>query len=135
MSQPIVFPYKIYKDFPCPIIKFELSSQIKRIETEAYVDSGASVSLFSIIDAQRLKLDYTRGEETFSTVGDGGIIQIFLHKLQVKIGDVSFKATVGFSPRLGVGFNLIGRRDFFNHFDITFSDSNKTITFLPIVEK
>ena len=132
MNQPIIFPYKIYKDFPCPIIKFGLRKQNKSIDVEAYVDSGASISLFCIIESQRLKINYKSGQETFSMVGDGSLIPVYLHKLLVKIGDVSFKATIGFSPRLGVGFNLIGRRDVFDHFDITFSESTKTITFLPI---
>ena len=131
MSQPSTFPYKIYKDSHCPIIKFSLCAHKDWIDTEAYVDSGASVSLLSILEAQRLKLDYTTGKRIYFRMGDGSLIPVYLHKLSVKIGDVSFKATIGFSAQLGVGFNLIGREDFFNNFDITFSDAARTVTFLP----
>jgi hypothetical protein len=131
MSQPIAFPYKTYKDSPCPIIKFSLCAHQDWIDSEAYVDSGASVSLFSILESQRLRLDYTRGKRIYFRMGDGSLIPVYLHKLSVKLGDISFKAAIGFSAQLGVGFNLIGREDFFNRFDITFSDATKTITFLP----
>jgi len=69
----------------------------------------------------------------FVTVGDGGFIPVYLHKLDVKVGDIPFKATIGFSERLGVGFNLLGRKDFFTHFDITFSDKTRILTFTPKV--
>jgi hypothetical protein len=131
MNQPIIFPYKMYKNMPCPIIKFSLCAQKKWIDVESYVDSGASVSLFSIIDAQRLGLDYRTGKRTYSMVGDGNLIPVYLHKLQAKLGNKAFKAAIGFSPSLGVGFNLMGRRDFFSQFDITFSDASRTITFTP----
>jgi hypothetical protein len=51
--------------------------------------------------------------------------------MPVQIGSVTFRAAIGFSPRLGVGFNLLGRQEIFTHFDITFSDSNKHLTFRP----
>ena len=33
---------------------------------------------------------------------------------------------------VGVGFNLLGRRDIFMSFDVTLSDSRKRITFKPL---
>jgi hypothetical protein len=38
------------------------------------------------------------------------------------IGHFSFPATVGFSDRLGVGFNVLGRRDIFRRLSFTFND-------------
>ncbi len=67
------------------------------------------------------------------TVGDGGQIPVYLQRLLVKIGPVGFKASIGFSPRLGVGFNLIGRKDIFERFDVTFRESKREIHFYPIV--
>jgi len=129
--QPIVFAYKIYKGNPCPIIDFEIQGQRNRIKVEAYVDSGASISLFSPIEAERLRLNYRVGKETFIMVGDGSLIPAYLHKFPIKIGHIRLKATIGFSPRLGVGFNLLGRQDIFTRFDVTFSDSSKSVSFLP----
>ena len=132
MKNPIVFPYKIYHGvnyYPMATIELEWKSQ--KIFFDAYVDSGASLSIFSIQEARRLNLDYKKGEKISITVGDGTSIPVYLHLLLVQIGTVSFKATIGFSPKLGVGFNLVGRKDFFTFFDITFSDSDKILTFTP----
>ena len=131
MKEPIVFPYKTYKNHPCPIIKITLYGPDGSCDTEAYVDSGASISIFSLVDAQRIGINYVKGKKTYFVVGDSSLIPVYLHRFGVKIASVDFKATIGFSPRLGVGFNLIGRKDFFNHFDITFSDSRKMVIFLP----
>ena len=131
MTQPITFPYKIYKDLLCPIVKFSMRAKGKWIDVESYVDSGASVSLFSIIEAQRLSFDYRQGKRIYSMVGDGNLIPVYLHKLTANLGETVFEAEIGFSPSLGVGFNLMGRRSFFTTFDILFSDSTRKITFIP----
>ncbi|MCK4249437.1 MAG: hypothetical protein KAX15_06625 [Candidatus Omnitrophica bacterium] len=48
-------------------------------------------------------------------------------KFPLKLADVKIKATVGFSESLGVGFNLLGRMDFFNKFRICFNDKIKIV--------
>jgi hypothetical protein len=130
--KPVVFPYKEYKLIACPIVTIEVQGNKTKKYIDAYVDSGASISIFSIQEAIRLGINYQKGKEIFITVGDGSSIPVHLHNLSVRVGDTSFRASIGFSPRLGVGFNLIGRKDFFANFDITFSDSTKTVTFLPV---
>lgn len=52
------------------------------------------------------------------TVGDGGSIPIYLHELMVKIVTHEFKAVIGFSDRLGASLNIIGRKSFFEEFEI-----------------
>jgi len=132
MSSVISFPYKVYKGIASPIICVEICGPKGWLRTEAFVDSGASVSVFLIKEAEGLGIDFRKGKVIYSTVGDGSYIPVYLHKLTIKIGNVSFKATIGFSPRLGVGFNLLGRKDVFERFDITFSDAKKIISFLPL---
>jgi hypothetical protein len=129
--RPLIFPYKIYKGTPCPIVPVELFGQRHTIRSEVYVDSGAFYSIFSINEAQGLDIDYAKGKKLYATVGNGGLIPIYLHRLKVKLGSASFPATIGFSPKLGVGFNLLGRKDFFSYFDITFSDKTQRIIFSP----
>ena len=108
MQNSVKFPYKIYKGNPCPIININIQGPKGWLKIESYVDSGAFISIFTIEEAQNLGLDIRKGKQTYMTVGDGSLIPAYLFKLPVKIGDVSFKATIGFSPRLGVGFNLLG---------------------------
>lgn len=45
---------------------------------------------------------------------------------------IKFNATIGFSESLGIGFNLLGRVDFFDRFRICFTDKEKIVemTFL-----
>ncbi|MEK7672157.1 MAG: hypothetical protein AAB344_08060, partial [Bacteroidota bacterium] len=45
------------------------------------------------------------------------------------IGDVELEIEIGFSERLGVGFNLLGRKDLFEKFQVCFSDSKRTVSF------
>ena len=127
----IKFPYKTYKGIPCPIITLEVLGAKKWSILDAYVDSGAFYSIFCIQDAELLGVDYQKGKQSFATVGDGSLIPVFSHILPIKIGDISLKATIGFSPRLGVGFNLLGRKDIFERFIVIFDDVKKTVTFAP----
>ena len=97
----------------------------------AYVDSGASFSVFSQTSCERLGLVMDRGDRTNIVVGDGSLIPVYVHRLPVRIGRIKLTAHVGFSPRLGVGFDLLGRQDIFTRFDVTFSDATRTLTFHP----
>jgi hypothetical protein len=101
------------------------------IRAEAYIDSGAFVSIFSSHEMEGLGLDYRNGKETLVTVGDGGLIPVYLFQLPTQIGPVRLNATIGFSPRLAIGFNLLGRQDIFTSFDITFSEAKQLVTFRP----
>ena len=132
--RPISFPYKVYRGIPCPIVTVSLKGPLGWIRVEAYVDSGAFVSIFSLHEAAGLGLDYRTGKETFVTVGDGGLIPVYVHRLLVQLGSVKLYTAIGFSPRLGVGFNLLGRQDLFAHFDVTFSDSRRRVIFKPLHE-
>lgn len=105
-----------------PIIRFGLRAGETVLEVTAYVDSGAAVSIFEPGCAERLGLDFRRGRRIHVMVGDGGTIPVYLHRVQVLLGQYTFAATVGFSDRLGVGFNLLGRRDLFSRLSFTFND-------------
>lgn len=126
-DRSIKFAYKVHKGIACPIIPIEIGG----IRMDAYVDSGAFYSIFSIKEADALAIDYQRGKQSSAIVGDGTLIPVFYHILTVKIGTLSFPATIGFSPRLNVGFNLLGRKDIFERFIVIFNDVKKVMAFLP----
>ena len=123
----ITFPYQSYKGLLCPIIPVEINGTF----IDAYVDSGAFFSIFKVEVAQFLGINYRTGHPSSIMVGDGNLIPVFFHSLTIKIGGVSLKATIGFSAKLGVGFNLLGRRDIFNKFKIVFDDASQILTFIP----
>ena len=116
-------PYlEIEKGMFAAVVRLEIASPDRWIETEAYVDSGASYSIFKIETAKMLKINYLKGHRVLLTVGDGGLIPVYLHNLPVKFAGYEFNASLGFSDKLGVEFNLLGRASFFKKFMICFND-------------
>ena len=49
-------------------------------------------------------------------IRDGSYILTYFHDLQLKIGGREITAPIGFSERLGVGFNILGRTGIFDKF-------------------
>ncbi|MBI3315033.1 MAG: hypothetical protein HYZ86_03720 [Candidatus Omnitrophica bacterium] len=99
-------------------------------DVDAYVDSGAFYSIFCVEDAEMIGLDYSKGKRSHVVVGDGNALTVYFHHLPVTIGDVSFNAVIGFAPKLGVGFNLLGRRSIFERFVVIFDDVKKQVSFI-----
>lgn len=130
--RPVVFPYSSYKGIAAPIIPIETKGKLGWARIWVYVDSGASYSLFGVEEAERLGIEFKRGREGKITVGDGSMIPFYLHSLKARIGNYEITAQIGFSEKLGVGFNLLGRAEIFNKFDVTFSDSRKVIIFKKV---
>ena len=100
-----------------PIVPIELKGK-EWISYDAYVDSGASYSLFHADTAKDLNIKLESGKEDYISMADRSKIKIYLHKIKVKIATEEFTATIGFSTQLGIGFNIIGRLDIFNKFKI-----------------
>ncbi len=98
----------------------------------AFVDSGATFSVLTVGEAARVGIDWQSGRRQMIVVGDGSYIPTYIHNLPVQIGDVQITVPIGFSERLGVGFNLLGRTGVFNHFEICFNDHARKVTFQPI---
>ena len=94
---------------------------------EAYVDSGASFSIFGSDRADLLGVDYKRGARVDLVVGDGDSLTVLLHKVSVEFAGTQFVAEIGFSEQLGIGFNLLGRRSFFDRFRICFDDRHRRL--------
>jgi len=44
---------------------------------------------------------------------------------------LEFEAVIGFSEGLGIGFNIMGRKDFFEKFRVCFNDKTDMIQFYP----
>ena len=98
----------------------------------AFVDSGATFSIMTVGEAARIGIDWQSGRRQMIVVGDGSYIPTFIHDLPVQVGDVQITVPIGFSERLGVGFNLLGRTGVFNHFEVCFNDHARKVTFQPI---
>ncbi len=121
-------PYlEVSRGIFAPIITLEFWIGERWMACEAYVDSGATYSIFHADVAALLGIIYQKGRKIFVKVGDGGLIPVYLHRLLVRFANVEFNAVIGFSESLGVGFNLLGRVDFFERFRVCFNDKEKVI--------
>jgi hypothetical protein len=126
------FPYiEIKHGIYAPIVELQIFGQ-EWVTFNPFIDTGASFSIFHTDAARLLGINYRKGKLVFLTVGDGRRIPVYEQKLKVKFANQKFIATIGFSSKLGVGFNLLGREDFFHKFRICFNDRDNVIetTFL-----
>lgn len=124
----IEFTYTRHRGYLMPIIPVSINGH----KLWVFVDSGATFSMLSVDEAVRLGIDWQSGRRQMIVVGDGSYIPTFIHDLPVQIGDRRISAPIGFSERLGVGFNLLGRSGVFEHFEVCFNDHSRKVTFEPI---
>jgi len=111
-----------------PIIPVSISGH----KLWVFVDSGATFSMLTVDEAERIGIDWQSGRRQMIVVGDGSYIPTFIHDLAIQIGTSQITAPIGFSEHLGVGFNLLGRTGVFTQFEVCFNDHNKKVTFQPI---
>ena len=93
---------------------------------EALMDSGANISIFHPDLAFRLRLKINKGSPIDLT-GVGGRIRAYIHPLELEIGSRRFITYVAFSEDFKVSLNILGRRDVFEQFRITFDERKKQI--------
>ena len=124
----IEFPYTLHKQYLMPIIPLLVENH----KLWAFVDSGATFSIFSVDDARRIGLDWDKGRRQMIVVGDGSFIPTYFHDLTLQIAGNEIIAPIGFSERLGVGFNILGRTGIFDQFQVCFNDHTRIVTFQKI---
>ena len=120
-------PYIFWRGRYSPLTEVEVFNNDKSIRTLAYVDTGATYSVFHSDFSEELGIDLQSGKKYDITVGDGGMIPVFLHELKIKIEELEFIGEIGFSERLGTGINIIGRDGILDNFNVCFDGPNKQI--------
>jgi hypothetical protein len=124
----IEFPYTVHKGYLLPIIPITVLSHWVWV----FVDSGAAFTILSTEDTGRMGIDWEKGRRQMVVVGDGSFIPTYIHDLTLRIGDFEITAPIGFSERLGVGFNILGRKGIFDQFQVCFNDHIRKVTFQKI---
>ena len=128
--QSLAVRYTLYRRRWAPIIPLTLTSRHRSVQADGYLDSGAFYSVVRLELLTRLGLQPRQGKARYLVVGHGSFIPVYVFKLSVEIGGERLIADVAFSDRLGVGFNLIGRRGIFEHFDeIIFRERRREVEF------
>ncbi len=125
------FDYRFAEGQFLPIISLKLKGKEEWIESKAYVDSGASYSLFHAGIAEILGFILEEGELREMSVGDGNILKVYVHEILILVAGQEFKAYLGFSKGIGVGFNIVGRKSIFEKFLVCFNEKEKYVEFTP----
>lgn len=124
-----LFRYKPFRGQMVPIITIGIRIENIWYPIEVYVDSGAMYTVFHSRIAEGVGFDYLTGERIYLQVGDGSFIPVYLHNLEMQLGAEQFTGKVGFSDKLGVAFNLLGRTSIFERFKICFLEKEGVLTF------
>ncbi|MCK4389157.1 MAG: hypothetical protein KAV83_02815 [Desulfobacterales bacterium] len=124
----VEFKYALHRRRDVPLIPVGLRTKGKWKEVWAYVDSGCFYSIFDDKVADILDINLTAGKKVLAVVGDGSFIPIYLHTVGIRIGEDEFGMKIGFSSKLGVGFNLLGM-DIFDRYRVTFDNRARKVIF------
>lgn len=123
----IKFPYLLWRGRYCPIIEVELQNKNRRVRTPAYLDTGATYSVFHSDFCEELGIEMLTGKRVDIAVGDGGFIPVYVHNLTIVIGKLKFAGKIGFSDRLGIGINILGRESVLDDYLICFNGIKREI--------
>lgn len=123
------FPYmKDAHGHYAPLVYLQAWTGNRWLYLQAYVDSGASWSVFHLDVAQLLGIRLNRAKRRYIALGNGSVLPIYLQQIRVRFAGTEFLAPVGFSDALRSGFNLMGRAGFFTRFEMTFNDRARLLS-------
>ncbi len=127
MSRGISFPYKKIDGRLRPIIAIELG-HTKTFGYEVLVDSGADICVFHADIGRSIGLDIEKGER-FELGGITGVERVgYLHKIMLKVGNVSYQTRVGFTDSMRDGaYGMVGQKGFFDRFAIKFDYAERKL--------
>jgi len=127
------FPYlKDVTGHYAPLVYLQVWTGNRWLYLQAYVDSGASWTVFHSDVAQLLGVKLSKTARRYMALGNGSVIPVALHKIRVRFAGVEFVVPAGFSDALKVGFNLMGRAGFFDRFVMCFNDRARRLTATPL---
>lgn len=134
--QRVEFPYlkDAYGRY-APIVYLQVWTGNRWLYLQAYVDSGASWSVFHEDVAQLLGIKLNTAKRRYVSLGNGSVLPVYLHSIRVRFAGGEFAAPAGFSNALRMGFNLMGRAGFFSRFSMCFNDRARVLTVARLSSK
>ncbi len=125
----VEFPYlKDAMGRSAPLVYLQVWTGNRWLYLQAYVDSGASWSVFHVDVAELLGINLKRAPRRYMSLGNGSVLPIQLYRIKVRFAGSEFLVPAGFSDSLRVGFNLMGRAGFFDRFAMSFNDRARVLT-------
>ncbi len=127
------FPYKrVAPGIIRPIIPIELSYRDISIPYEVLIDSGADFCIFDAEIAELLNLPITKGERRQFAGVTGDRAFMYMHPVEMKIGNWSYKIEVGFSSDMGpYAHGIVGQVGFFDKFVVKFDYLKEEVEIKP----
>ena len=123
------FPYlKDAHGHYAPIVYLQAWTGNRWLYLQAYVDSGASWSVFHVDVAQLLGIKLNAAKRRYVSLSNGNVLPVYLAHIKVRFAGSEFSVPAGFSDALHMGFNLMGRAGFFSRFSMTFNDRARLLT-------
>lgn len=102
----------------------------KWVRYDYFVDSGADISLIPLSIGQVIGLS-AEGKRVSNISGISGYVKVIYCNIDMKIGSVEFKAQVAWAQTNNVPA-LLGRKDIFDKFHITFKQDEGKIIFAEV---
>lgn len=134
--QRVDFPYlKDAQGRYAPIVYLQVWTGDRWLYLQAYVDSGASWSVFHMDVAQLLGIKLNQAKRRYVSLGNGSVLPVYLQRIKVRFAGAEFMAPAGFSDALRMGFNLLGRAGFFTRFSMCFNDRARLLTVTRLSRK
>ena len=96
-----------------------------------YVDSGAYCSVLRPEEAQRLEVDDLLPQRVDIRTSGGRTVALKVYRLATRIGKWRGVVTFGVPQGFDIDFNLLGRKDVFEHFVVSFNDAGRSLTLTP----
>lgn len=112
---------------PVALVEF-LSKDNLWIPQELYIDSGADVTLLPYSVGDLLGFQMKPGEKTEEIGGIAGKIPIISRLIKIRIEEYELEIRVAWSLLEGVP-PLLGRKDIFDNFEITFKQKQGLVIF------
>ena len=129
----MIIPYKIFSDGGrLPFATLTIKGPKNSALVDAFVDSGADYSIFHAGWIKDLGLRKEDAAVKKIQVGDGDYIYAYLFTIQVAFYGHKFSAPIAFSKSLGPGFNLLGRKGFFEKYRFCFDDKHFVLSVTPL---
>lgn len=115
-----------------PIVYLQVRAKNRWLYLQAYVDSGASWTIFHADVAQLLGIKLSRTRRQTMSLGNGSVIPIYIRSVLVRFAGQEFRIPAAFSDALNIGFNVLGRAGFFDRFVMSFNDRARLLTVTPL---
>jgi len=112
-----------------PVAEVSLRSKtVPWIQTFMYIDSGADISVIPRQVGEALELNFSR-DRVRNIRGIGkGTIPVIMADLEIKVGEKVLKSQVAWASNEDIPL-ILGRRDVFDAFKISFDQRQRTVTF------